>query len=59
MTVEAAEVIGCITLPSTLGNEVVGNADPLIIFLFLTSFLLAGFKDKTADCWRPSGDCLI
>ena len=41
--------------PSTLGNEVVGDADPLIIFSFLTSFLSAGFKDNTADCSDPDG----
>ena len=42
-------------MPSTLGNEVVGDADPLIIFSFLTSFLSAGFKDNTADCSDPNG----
>ena len=41
--------------PSTLGNEVVGDADPLIIFSFLTSFLSAGFKGNTTDCSDTDG----
>ena len=45
--------------PSTLGNEVVGDADPLIIFSFLTSFLSAGLKGNTTDCSDPGASDIV